>query len=69
MKANFELSLDRKGKPCIKFTHHEKNSSLEQKTLRLFIDGINENGCVLINTGGYLDSGYSYKNYEIQIDK
>jgi hypothetical protein len=71
MKAEFELSLDSNGKPCIKFRHHDKDNSLEQKVLDIFIEAVKEKGCVLKNISGYLDSGRSdsWENYEIQINE
>lgn len=38
MKAEFELNLDSNGRPCIKFRHHDKDNSLEQKALKVFLD-------------------------------
>jgi len=68
MKAEFELNIDRNGKPCIKFRHYDKENSLEQKTLKVLIDGIKENGIQLVNTSGYIDgNGGSWENYELQI--
>lgn len=71
MKAEFELSLDTSGRPCIKFRHHDKDNSLEQKALKVFIDAVKEKGCVLKNLSGCLESGTSnsWENYEIQIGK
>lgn len=68
MKAEFELNLDNKGRPCIKFIHHDKNGSLEQRSLKVFIDAVKSNGMELCNPGGYINSnGDSWENYEIQI--
>ena len=71
MKAEFELNLDSNGRPCIKFRHHDKDNSLEQKALKVFLDAVKEKGCVLRNISGYLESGTSnsWENYEIQIGK
>jgi len=71
MKAEFELNLDSNGRPCIKFRHHDKDNSLEQKALKVFLDAVKEKGCVLRNISGYLESGTSnsWGNYEIQIGK
>lgn len=71
MKVEFELSLDSNGKPCIKFIHHDKDNSLEQKTLKIFLDAVKEKGCILKNPSGYLEVGTSnsFENYEIQIGK
>lgn len=70
MKAEFEFNLDRNGRPCIKFKHFDKDNSLEQKALKIFIDAVKEKGCELINIGGYIDTdGNSWENYEIQIGK
>lgn len=71
MKAEFELNLDINGRPCIKFRHHDKNNSLEQKALKVFLDAVKEKGCVLKNLSGYAEigTGKSWENYEIQIGK
>ena len=70
MKAEFELNLDSNGRPCIKFRHYDKDSSLEQKALKVFLDAVKEKGCELINPSGYIDTnGNSWENYEIQIRK
>jgi hypothetical protein len=71
MKAEFELNLDSNGRPCIKFKHHDKDNSLEQKALKVFLDGVKEKGCVLKNTSGYAEVGTinSWEHYEIQIGK
>jgi len=71
MKAEFELNLDSNGRPCIKFKHHDKDNSLEQKALKVFLDAVKEKGCVLRNPSGYLECGTSnsWENYEIQIGK
>jgi hypothetical protein len=55
MKAEFELSLDRNGKPCIKFKHHTRIDSLEQKLLKIFVDGVYKNGAVITSSGSYLE--------------
>jgi hypothetical protein len=69
MKVEFELNLDSNGRPCIKFRHHDKDNSLEQKALKVFLDAVKEKGCELRNISGYLESGTSnsWENYEIQI--
>jgi len=71
MKAEFELNLDSNGRPCIRFRHHDKNNSLEQKALKVFLDAVKEKGCVLKNLSGYAEIGTckSWENYEIQIGK
>ena len=71
MKAEFELNLDSNGRPCIKFRHHDKDNSLEQKALKVFLDAVKEKGCVLKNPSGYTEIGIgkSWENYEIQIGK
>lgn len=66
MKAEFELSLDKNGLPCISFIHYERDNSLEQKTLKLFLDKVKQNGMVLKNTSGLLVPGQiSLEKYEI----
>ena len=69
MKTEFELNVDSNGRPCIKFRHYDKDNSLEQKVLKIFIDSVKEKGCVLKSPSGYLESGTinSWENYEIQI--
>jgi len=72
MVAQFELNLDSNGRPCIKFRHHDKDSSLEQKALKLFLDAVKEKGCNLTLTGGHSmpgDHSESWDSYEIQINK
>lgn len=70
MKAEFELNLDSNGRPCIKFRHYDKHSSLEQKALKVFIDAVKEKGVELRNISGYIDTeGNSWENYELQIRK
>lgn len=70
MKVEFELNIDPNGKPCIRFRHHDKNHSLEQKSLKIFLDGVKEKGCILRNPTGYLKGGTceSWENYEIRIN-
>ncbi|MFA6572257.1 MAG: hypothetical protein WCT77_13605 [Bacteroidota bacterium] len=71
MKVEFELNLDKDGRPCIKFKHYVKDNSLEQKALKIFIDAVKEKGCELKNPIEYFNknnNGY-YEYYEIQIKK
>jgi hypothetical protein len=69
MNSEFELNLDSKGRPCIKFKHHDKHNSMEQKTLKVFLDAVKGNGCKLVYVSGFATKGtsVSYDNYEIQI--
>lgn len=69
MKVELELSLDANSKPCIEIRHHYKDSSLEQKTLKVFIDGVKKHGCELKGVSGHLNvsTGESWEDYEIQI--
>lgn len=69
MKVEFELNLDGNGRPCIKFRHHEKNNSLEQKALKVFLEAVKEKGCELRNPTGYIGNGDIWEDYEIQICK
>lgn len=70
MKAEFELNLDSNGRPCIKFRHYDKNNSLEQRALKVFIDSVKEKGMELRIVSGYIDTdGNSCENYEVQIRK
>lgn len=70
MKAEFELSLNNDGQPCIRFRHFDKDISLEQRTLQLFLEKAKEKGIALKNTSGFLESGTSnsWENYEIYIN-
>lgn len=69
MKTEFELNLDNDGRPCIRFKHHDKDNSLEQKTLKAFIDGVKKNGCILCSPSSYAEigTGVSWTKYEIRI--
>lgn len=69
MKAEFELNLDHNGRPCVRFKHHDRDQSLEQQALKVFIDAVKDKGCVLRHTQGFLKSGTdtSWEMYEIQI--
>jgi len=69
MKAEFELNIDNNGSPCIKFKYYDKDNSIEQKLLKVFLEGIKEKGCFLKCTGGYAKIGTSesWEIYEIQI--
>jgi hypothetical protein len=69
MRTEFELNVDSNGRPCIKFRHYDKDNSLEQKVLKVFLDAVKEKGCVLKSPSGYLEVGTdnSWENYEIQI--
>ena len=71
MKAEFELTIDSDGLPCIKFRHYDQDNSLEQKTLNVFINAVKTKGCKLVNINGHLGSSRneSWENYEIQINK
>ena len=70
MKAQFELNLDNNGMPFIKFRHYDKDSSIEQKALKVFIDAVKEKGMELRNTSCFIDTeGNSWNNYEVQIGK
>lgn len=67
MTAEFELSINNDGSPMIKFRHHDKDNSLEQKLLKVFIDKANKDGICLKPTGGYLETGTknSWEDYII----
>lgn len=71
MKTEIELNIDSMGRPCIKFRHHDKDGSLEQRTLGHFIEAAKTHGLVLIHTNGHLESGTvnSWENYEIRLNK
>lgn len=70
MKVEFELNLDNDGRPCIRFKHHDKDNSLDQKALGIFINAVKEKGMCIKNPGGYIDTnGNSWEKYEIQINK
>jgi hypothetical protein len=69
MKAEFELNFDSRGMPCIKFRHYDRDYSLEQNALKVFINGVKNKGCILKSPSGYLECGTSnsWEDYEIQI--
>ncbi len=68
MKVQFELNIDIDGRPCVIFRHHDKDNSLEQKALKVFIDAVKEKGVKLVNTNGFISTnGDSWENYELQI--
>ena len=69
MTVEFELTLNSNGSPCIIYKHHDRDNSLEQKVLKIFLDGALEKGIVLKSTSGYLECGTnnSWENYEITI--
>ena len=71
MKTEFELNISSDGQPCIRFKHHDRSNSLEQKILKILIDGIKKNGAIIENPSGFLETGTdnSYEIYEIKIDK
>ncbi len=67
MKTQFELKLDINGRPCIKFRHYDKESSLEQEVLKVFIEGANKKGIELIRSSSYRSTnGDSWEGYEIK---
>lgn len=69
MKAEFELSLDDQGKPCIKFKNFEKDNSLDQTVLKSFVYFAMQKGINLVSPGGYLNTnGDSFENYEIRLN-
>jgi hypothetical protein len=67
MTSKFELTIDKEGKPIIKFSHQDKNDSIEQKLLKVFIDNAFKNGISLRKVSGYTEIGgnVSFDNYEI----
>lgn len=70
MKAEIELNVDLKtGQPKIKFRHHDKDNSMEQRMLGIFVEQANKKGLKLINPSGHLEVGTSnsWENYEIII--
>ena len=68
--TEFELNIDKDGRPMIKFRHHDKSNSLEQKILGIFIEAVKEKGMILINPSGSINTnGNSHENYEIHIKK
>lgn len=70
MKVEFELNLDKDGRPIIKFRHFDKSNDLEQKVLGVFVELVKENGCDLVKTGGFSNTeGTSFDNYEIKISR
>lgn len=70
MTIQFELNLDSDGRPCIKFTHQDKDNCLEQRILGVFVNSVKEKGMCLVSPSGHIDSqGFSFEKYEIQIKK
>jgi len=70
MKAEFELTVDEEtGEPKIVFLYHDRDKSIEQKLLGVFVRQVKENGIILENPSGYLEAGTSnsYERYEIKI--
>jgi hypothetical protein len=72
VKANVDiyLSLDKDGRPCIKFKYLEESNSLDQVVLGQFIKGAQEHGIKLSFMGG--ECGLSVDStwdYEIQIKR
>jgi hypothetical protein len=70
MKAEFELNLDCNNKPSIKIRHFDKENSLDQRLLKLFLDEVRKKGCLLkhINSYGDILKQESWEDYEIQIN-
>lgn len=67
MKAEFELTL-KGGTPVIKVRHHDKNSSLDQLALKLFIEMAKNHSLKITPVSGYLnsDKNESYEDYIIE---
>jgi hypothetical protein len=66
--SGYELNLDNRGKPCIKFRNYFKEKSLEQAILRKFIEAVKEKGCELKLTRGVFKSDdVAWDDYEIRI--
>lgn len=56
MKAEFELNIDGDGDPVISFRHFDRNGSLDQRLLKIFINK-SQGKIILVNTSGYLEAG------------
>lgn len=69
MKAEFELNLNKNGRPVISFRHHDKDGSLEQQVLKVFVDMAAENGLRMKQVSGTSGTGVSYNEYEISADE
>ena len=68
MKAQIELTLDTKSnKPVIIITHYDKDNSIEQLLLKVFIDNA-KNGIMLKHLSGFLEVGTSnsWEKYVIE---
>jgi hypothetical protein len=67
MKAEFELTLNNAGRPCIRFIHHDKDNSLEQLTLKIMLREMLANGIKISNPSGCRKVGTdeSFEIYEI----
>lgn len=70
MKIEFELTIDDAGLPVIQFKHHDKDQSIEQKLLKVFIDQVNKKGVKMISTSGYTEicGSNSWDQYEFKIN-
>lgn len=70
MKSTFKLTLDQNNKVCVKFRHYDKDSSLDQKSLSIFIEAAQTRGLKLRRINSFSDmNGNSWENYEIQTNE
>jgi hypothetical protein len=71
MKAEFELNIDQNGKPVIKFNHSDKDDSLEQKILGIFLQMCKQQGIEinLVSDKGAVVESVRYNGYEIRPKK
>lgn len=69
MKAEFYFSVNDKGEPVIGFKHHDRDNSLEQKLLGIFVKKALANGIKIGSPGGMLEAGTnnSWEEYKIEI--
>ncbi len=68
MSLNLLPTLNAAGEFCIKFLHHDKDESVIQQQLGVFIKNAELRGIKLVKTGDYVDiSGNSWDAYSIQV--
>lgn len=67
MKVEFEFNVDNLGNPCIYFKHHERDNSLEQKFLGVFIQRAIKGEIFLACSGGSINDKECYSNYLIKL--
>lgn len=71
MKVEFELSIDEYTHiPKIKFKHYDKNYSVDQMLIKIFVSEAKQKGIELVNPSSFTDGTInSFEDYEIKIKK